>query len=219
MTSGNTPVYFSQDRLMVFAKAPVPGNVKTRLIPALGAQGAARLHQQLIRRTLSLCSDAGVCPTELWCAPDTSHPFFQQCARELDIILHGQHDGDLGERMYHALTLALGRHPYAMLVGSDCPSLTPDLLRQASAALHRGMDTVIAPAEDGGYVLLGLRRMNTGLFTAIPWGTDQVMDITRRRLKQLRWRWHELPQQWDVDRPEDLVRLEQLPEYANLRLE
>ena len=204
---------------MVFAKAPIPGEAKTRLIPALGSQGASRLYERLINHTLSLCCGAGVCPVELWCAPDTSDAFFQQCAREFDIALHEQHGAELGERMYHAMSSRLEQYPHAVLVGSDCPSLTPDVLRETFTALDRGMDAVIAPAEDGGYVLLGLRRMHHNLFTGIPWGTDQVMAVTRRRLEQLNWQWLELPRQWDVDRPEDLARLARLPEYANLRLE
>lgn len=207
---------FPHGRLMVFAKTPVPGEVKTRLIPTLGAPKAARLHEQLIQRTLSLCSSACICTVELWCTPDSAHPFFQQCARKFGVDLHTQQGGDLGERMCHALSSALGRSPYAVLAGSDCPSLTPDLLRQALTLLERGLEAVIAPAEDGGYVLLGLRHPDAGLFTSVPWGTDRVMDITRRRLEQLGRRWHELPRQWDVDRPEDLERLAGLPEFANL---
>ncbi len=203
---------------MVFAKAPIPGAVKTRLIPSLSAQQASRLHERLINRTLSLCCGTGVGPVELWCAPDTSDAFFQQCARAFDIALHEQHGADLGERMYHALSARLAQYPHVVLVGSDCPSLTPDLLREAFTALDRGVDAVIAPAEDGGYVLLGLRRIHLDLFTGIPWGTDRVMAVTRRRLEQLNWQWQELARQWDVDRPEDLARLAGLPEFAGLRM-
>lgn len=208
---------FPRGRIMVFAKAPIPGEVKTRLAPTLGVQGATALHTQLVERTLSLCGDARLCPVELWCAPDATHPFFQRCVRRFAVDLHVQQGGDLGERMYHALSTALGRCSHAVLVGGDCPSLTPDLLRQAVTLLDRGLEAVFAPAEDGGYVLLGLRRVDAGLFTAIPWGTDQVMEITRRRVEQLGWQWRELPVQWDIDRPEDLARLEKLPECASLR--
>jgi rSAM/selenodomain-associated transferase 1 len=210
-------VTHSQGRLLVFAKAPVPGAVKTRLIPTLGAQGAARLHEQLILRTLSQCRDAGACPIELWCAPETSHPFFQHCASVFGVPLHAQHGDGLGKRMSHALTSTLKDHSYAVLLGSDCGSLGPELLNQACAALSRGKAAVIAPAEDGGYVLLGLRRTDPGLFVAIPWGTDQVMAITRERLAQRGWEWLELPRQWDVDRPEDLARLEQSSGFAHPR--
>jgi glycosyltransferase A (GT-A) superfamily protein (DUF2064 family) len=95
----------------------------------------------------------------------------------------------------------------ALIMGSDCISLCPADIREAAAALERGADAVLGPAEDGGYVLLGLARASPALFNGIAWGGDRVLVDTRTRLRQLGWRWHELPVRWDVDRPEDLARL------------
>ena len=99
------------------------------------------------------------------------------------------------------------RYRHALLMGSDCPSLDARRLRRAVADLRDGADAVFAPAEDGGYALVGVSRAAAALFRDVPWGTGEVMARTRTRLRRLRWRWTELPAVWDVDRPEDLARL------------
>jgi len=109
--------------------------------------------------------------------------------------------------MYRAFKRALQRHRYAVLIGTDCPALRPADLRAAGRALRAGADAVLAPAEDGGYPLIGLRRVSRRLFDGIPWGGPLVLAQTRRRLEALRWRWQELRTLWDVDRPEDVARL------------
>lgn len=198
---------FPDARLLVFAKAPRPGAVLTRLQGRLGAERAARLHADLVRHALGVACGGELCPVELWCAPATAHPFFDQCARDFGVVLRSQRGDDLGERMYYALAAALQQSAYAMVMGCDCPSLTASLLRRGLEGLDRGEDAVIAAAEDGGYVLLGVRRAELELFRDIPWGTAEVAAITRRRLRHLGWHWQELPVQWDVDRPQDLRRL------------
>jgi len=109
--------------------------------------------------------------------------------------------------MYRAFKRVLRRHQYAVLIGSDCPALRPSDLRAAARALRDGADAVLVPAEDGGYPLLGLRRVSRQLFDGIPWGRATVLDRTRARLRRLGWRWKELRTLWDVDRPEDVARL------------
>lgn len=190
-------------RLLVFAKAPVAGFAKTRLIPLLGAKGAARLQAELIRHTLRTCSAADAGPIELWCAPRAEHPFFQQCGREFGASLRRQRSGNLGERMYSALQSALRRSRAAVLLGTDIPGLTSDDLRSAARALGTGADAVIAPAHDGGYVLIGVTRVAPELFVDVEWGTDQVLVQTRQRLRELGYSWEELQTQRDIDRPED----------------
>jgi len=198
-------------RIMIFAKAPAPGRVKTRLVPALGAGAAAALHRQLVERTLATARAAALGPIELWCAPSTSDPFFALCARQHGVALREQGEGDLGARMGRALESALAQGIPALLVGSDCPALTPEYLREAAAALINGTDAVIGPAEDGGYVLIGLARSPSApLFADIAWGSATVMRETRVRLARFDWRWRELATLWDVDRPEDLLRLGEL---------
>lgn len=199
--------------VQVFARAPVPGQTKTRLIPALGAVGAAALHAQLLQRTLGLMhrSDAflpdphGAPELELWCAPDQTHPVFAACQAKFAARLYTQQGADLGARMAHALHSALSTRPWALVVGSDCPGLLSADLALAVQALDAGSDAVLGPAADGGYYLLGLRCPAPALFTHMPWGTDRVLSLTRARLRQLGWRWQELPQRHDLDEPEDLL--------------
>lgn len=190
----------------MFARAPVPGEAKTRLIPALGAEGAAALHASLVHRALAAALEARVGPVELWCAPDASAPFFADCERELGVALRTQRGADLGERMARAFDAALGENAALVAIGSDCPALTGSTLREAAAALG-GHDAVIAPAEDGGYVLVGLSAHVPGLFEEIAWGGPAVMAETRRRLARSARTWKELETFWDIDRPEDYERL------------
>lgn len=189
----------------VFAKAPVPGEVKTRLAPLLGEEAAADLHAILVRRALSTACSSGLGPVSLWCAPDPGHPFFMACADDFGVTLHGQRGSDLGERMARAFESLLARSP-ALLIGTDCPALSVDDLRTAAASLSTH-DAVLQPAEDGGYVLVGLARPVAALFEGVAWGGRRVMRETRSRLRTAGATWRELPTRWDVDRPEDYRRL------------
>jgi uncharacterized protein len=194
--------------ILVFAKAPVPGAAKTRLIPALGADGAAALHERFVARTLATAAAAATGPVELCCAPDASHPALVRLARAHGAALAEQGPGDLGDRMSAAFARVLaGGARCAILIGCDCPALGPAHLRDAAAALAGGEDAVLAPAEDGGYVLIGLKRASARLFEHIRWGEPTVMAETRARLAALGWHWQELETLWDVDRPEDMARL------------
>jgi rSAM/selenodomain-associated transferase 1 len=188
----------------VLAKAPTPGLAKTRLIPALGAGGAAKLAARLIARAVATAQVAALGPVTLWCAPDESDPQFAALQREHGVTLARQPDGDLGARM-HAAFVAADRP--ALVIGTDCPALTTAHLREAAEAL-RGHDAVLVPAEDGGYVLIGLRRPCEALFSGMEWSVATVMDETRRRLRSLGLSWRELAPLWDVDTPEDVARLQ-----------
>jgi len=194
-------------RVMVFARAPTPGETKTRLIPALGKAGAAALHRRLVMHSLRVATEAQLGPVELWCAPDAGDPFFHECERRFGVSLRSQGQGDLGARVQGAFEAALARASRAILVGSDIPALSAQYLRDAERALAGGDDVVIGPAEDGGYVLVGLSRCDPELFRGIPWGGSEALAETRRRIAGLSWRSSELPVLWDVDRPEDLERL------------
>jgi hypothetical protein len=179
----------TRTKIIVFARAPRAGRVKTRLIPLLGEQGAARLHARLLRRALTTALEADLGPVELW-------------------TMRRQRGADLGARMYHAFARSLRRAERVVLIGSDCPVLRGRDLRKAARWLAGGADAVFAPAEDGGYALVALRRVSPRLFRGVEWGGAQVMAQTRARLAALGWRWRELPLVWDVDRPEDYRRLE-----------
>ncbi len=193
--------------LLIFAKAPIPGQVKTRLVPSMGAMAAASLHEKLVLHSLRTVTQAGLGPVELWCAPSTEHPFFKLCAEKFPLELHRQIDGDIGKRMAYAFDHTLRKVPSTLLIGTDCPSLAQDDLKEAAEVLAQGLDAVIGPAEDGGYVLLGLRHVAPELFAGISWGTDLVLEETRQRFRTWGWQWHELRKRWDVDRPEDVKRL------------
>jgi len=193
-------------RIALFAKAPVAGHVKTRLADMLGPERAAGLHAALVRHALATMAEARLGPLELWCSPDASHEFFARCAREWGATLHEQRGGDLGERMQRTFDEAFARGEALVLIGSDCPALTAAHLAAAASALA-SHDAVFTPAEDGGYVLVGLARSVANLFDGIEWSSDRVMAATRERLLAAHARWHELPTLWDVDRPADYARL------------
>jgi rSAM/selenodomain-associated transferase 1 len=149
-------------RLVVFAKEPVPGQVKTRLAAAYGAERAAAIYRDLTAVTLAHARAARaaghVDAIELWCAPAVDSPWFAALARDTGASLHAQSDEpDLGLRMAHAIADALRRGPRVLLIGTDCPWLDPEALRRAADALSTH-DAVLGPAEDGGFVLVGARR-------------------------------------------------------------
>ncbi len=195
--------------LMIFCKAPVPGQVKTRLMPDLTAYQAADLHRELSTRTLELATAGQLCPVQLWCAPDTDHPFFTAATADYPVSLKQQQGRDLGERMQNAFSSALADHSGALLVGCDCPSLTETDLEDALTALAVN-DVVLSPAEDGGYVLIGLSRLCPELFAGLAWGTSDILMQTRNRIGRSRLRYRELKEQWDLDTPEDLLRYRKL---------
>ncbi|MEA3276850.1 MAG: TIGR04282 family arsenosugar biosynthesis glycosyltransferase [Pseudomonadota bacterium] len=200
---------FADARILIFAKAPQPGLVKTRLIPALGAQGAADLQERLLRDTVERLARADLAPVELWCAPHPDFDLFAELAGDHGIARYRQEGADLGERMGHAARAALARSESVVLVGTDCPLLDGAYVARALTAL-KDRDAVLGPAEDGGYALLGLKRAEAELFRDIPWGGDRVAALTRERMDLLGWDRAELPILWDLDRPEDLMRFEPL---------
>lgn len=195
----NTPV-------VVFAKAPVPGQVKTRLVPALGADGAAALALRMLRHTLAQAAGAGLGPVELCAAPDGTHPALREAAATAGATLAVQGEGDLGARMHRAFERQLAKHAGALLVGTDAPALDAAVLREAARALA-SHDAVFVPALDGGYALIGLRRADARCFVGMRWSHAQVMADTRERLRAAGLRWAELPPLADIDEPADLVHL------------
>ena len=200
----------------VFVRAPIAGAAKTRLIPALGAAGAARLQRRLAVHALTMAKRAAIGPVTLWAAPNVQHRFFRAMQRHCMVGLRGQAGADLGERMAAAFAAHTGP---LLLIGSDCPALQSAHLVAAAQRLRGddGQDAVFIPAEDGGYVLVGLRQPQPGLFQGIEWGSGKVMAQTRQRLAGLGLRWAELPRLWDVDRPEDLARMATLEGFAEWR--
>jgi hypothetical protein len=210
---------FPDAEILVMARAPQAGRAKTRLIPVLGAAGAARLHGYLVERLLGELSQAAIAPVTLCCTPHIHHPFFQHCHTRYGVTLQRQQGGDLGTRLQAALASALERRSYAVVVGCDIPQLGHGDIVAAFEALAQGCDAAISPAEDGGYALLAVTEPAAELFSAIEWGSERVMAQTRQRLGALGWSWRELSPLWDVDRPDDLPRLARLglpPHIARL---
>ena len=184
-------------RIVIFAKEPVAGRVKTRLIPALGAEGAAARAVEMLDRTIAEALGSG-CAVELCGDPDPAGWW-----RGPAVSLSAQGPGGLGERLARAAERALRRGP-VLLIGSDCPALDRHRLREAALALE-GHDAVIHPTEDGGYALLGLRAFDASIFEGLEWSTPSVAAETAARIAALGWSLHEGETLRDVDEPADLA--------------
>jgi rSAM/selenodomain-associated transferase 1 len=192
--------------VIVMAKAPVAGFAKTRLIPALGAEGAAALAQRLLDHAIEQALVAALGLVELCAAPDANHPAFERYVSRAGLQLSSQGEGDLGQRMHQALERTLCATPCALLIGTDAPGVDAPVLRGAASALQAN-DAVFVPAHDGGYALVGLRRAAPGIFSGVTWSTPRVMAQTRMRLAALGLRHAELGPVHDIDEPADLVHL------------
>ena len=189
----------------ILARSPVPGQVKTRLIPLLGAEGAAGLQAWMLQRAVATALAADVGPVTLWCEGDPGQRDVIRCRELGPLSVRPQVAGDLGRRMLAAVEespIAAG----TLVIGTDCPVLSAEHLREAARSLT-DHDAVLIPVEDGGYVLIGMKAAAAGAFAGIDWSTPQVMAQTRRSLAALGWRWTELAMLWDVDRAEDVERL------------
>ncbi len=193
--------------LLVFAREPIAGQVKTRLAAALGNEAAATVYRELIDATFAYAVAARtqriVGAIELWCTPDPGSPFFVELASRFGASRHAQDEGNLGDRMSAALVDAFARARAALLIGTDCPTLGVAGLAGAAAALGRA-DVVLGPAEDGGFVLVGARAPIR--FDGVRWSTGYTLTDTRDSLRRAGVRWVELPVCWDVDEPADLAR-------------
>jgi rSAM/selenodomain-associated transferase 1 len=195
-------VRYSDSCLVQFAKAPLLGHVKTRLEPALGKKACLQLHGLLAEDQFSLHQAAAIANFELWCSAE--HDFFNQLTQVSEIPCCVQQGKDLGARMHHAFVDRLTEYTNVIIIGSDCPAIDGDYIAQALDILNKGVPVVLGPATDGGYVLIGLNRVDGVLFEGVSWGADQVMSQTRQRLIKLGWQWQELTPLSDIDRPEDL---------------
>jgi hypothetical protein len=199
---------YSDTVIQVFCKAPIAGQVKTRLMKTLTAEAAMQVHIELTERLLKLLYESVICPIQLWCSPTTDFAFFQQQAEKYSLTLRQQQSGQLGAKMFHALNAGLEDFQQAILVGCDCPSFTAEDFVAAIVALKQSADVVLAPTEDGGYSLIGVKQPQARLLSDVdmPWGTAHVLSKTRERICQQHLKVCEIKLQWDVDTPEDLAR-------------
>ncbi|MDS1310282.1 TIGR04282 family arsenosugar biosynthesis glycosyltransferase [Marinobacter xiaoshiensis] len=197
--------------LMQFAKWPEAGRVKTRLIPALGVDGALRAHLTLTLAVLENLHRSGLTVQFWWDREVESVPVdavevvgaIEQRGLEQRI----QQGANLGSRMLNALQSGLQSHAHALIVGSDCPSVESAYVHQAVSSLEH-YDVVLGPSDDGGYVLIGARRIVPGMLDGIEWGTGGVLEQTCIRLKKLGLSIGLLEPRWDVDEPEDWARFQ-----------
>lgn len=213
MTADKQSEHAHRAALVIMAKVPIPGHVKTRLIPALGAEGAAALAQKLLNHTVTTAQKTqAFAHIELCVSPTVDHPSLKAHGFGLDVTPQG--DGNLGARMQRAFKRLLGEHDAVVMIGTDSPDMTAALLDGAASELIQS-DAVFVPALDGGYTLIGLAKTHAHhlfrLFADMPWSTSAVMELTRNRLRRLATEadltWHEYDPMADIDEPEDLVRL------------
>ncbi|MGK7875641.1 MAG: TIGR04282 family arsenosugar biosynthesis glycosyltransferase [Xenococcaceae cyanobacterium] len=195
----------TRERLIIFTRYPEPGTTKTRMIPALGAEGAAKLQRQMTEHTLmqgrKLQGDRSL-SVEVHFAGGN-----QQLMRDWlgsDLVYRKQDEGDLGQRMKSAFEASFAAGMTGVVtIGIDCPDVNGTLMTEAFEALHQH-DLVLGPAADGGYYLIGLGRLIPELFTGISWGTSEVLAKTKGIAQKLQLTVHYLSLLNDVDRPEDL---------------
>lgn len=192
--------------LVIFAKAPQPGAAKTRLIPALGAKGAADLARRMLAHTLQQALAAGAGPVELCMSPAPGDPAWHGVALPDGVTCTAQGDGDLGQRMAGAVARVTGQGQSVLLFGTDCPALTAHHIAEAGRQLARH-DAVLLAVADGGYILIGLKTPCPELFTDMPWSTSAVAAETLRRMAALGLRVWRGPMLHDIDEPADLARL------------
>jgi uncharacterized protein len=202
----------ASEQIIVFTRCPIPGKVKTRLIPALGARGAAELHRHLTEYTIRQVTNFRRQRPEVGLEIRFTGGSREQFQSWLPAGKPAeQAEGDLGARLSRAFADAFSRGLRRVIaVGSDCPALSPAILAEALARLH-DHDLILGPAADGGYYLIGLRLAPAGLFTDIPWGTAAVLAETLKRAAVSAFSVSLLETLADVDRPEDLVHLSDYP--------
>lgn len=193
-------------RILIFAKAPWPGLAKTRLIPVLGAAGAARLARRMLDQTLRNALVAALGPVELCMTPGPAAPEWLDIPIPPGVMTSDQGTGDLGARLARAAHRCTAAGEAVLLMGTDCPALTPARLRAAATALQR-VEAVLHPTADGGYALLGLTRTDPGLFSDIAWSTATVAAVTLARLKERGWSVRVAARLHDIDQADDLKHL------------
>lgn len=199
----------TRNLLIIFAKAPVAGEVNTRLIPDIGVEAATQLQQDLIEQRMQQFAAATEFDVQLWCAPDTQHPIFQQCASDHGVELRQQQGVDLGARMQHAIATGLVSYERVALIGTDAPALEAATVVQAFDELAEH-EVVIVPAEDGGYVLIAMRANYDKVFLSVPWGSSRVLTRTRGNIVAQALKYKELATSWDVDTLEDYQRYQRI---------
>ncbi len=194
-----------QTCIIIFAKFPAQGMAKTRLQPALGIDGAAKMARQLLLHSIEQALASGF-NVEMCVSPAPTDPCWQTLDLPNSLHWSAQAEGDLGLRMLTASQNALKRFGKVLLTGSDCPDLTAQKMQSAAQQLKQ-YDISMVPAVDGGYVLLGLKQANAHLFSDMTWSVSDVAAVTQQRIKDLGWSLVLLEPLADIDEPDDLQYL------------
>ncbi|MBC7751683.1 MAG: TIGR04282 family arsenosugar biosynthesis glycosyltransferase [Candidatus Saccharibacteria bacterium] len=193
-------------RLVIFAKYPKVGQVKTRLIPAIGAEGAVKLANLMLRHTLDQALQSQVGEIELCVSPDSNSYEWQSIHLTQNIYLTDQGNGNLGQRLTRAAQRVVEEGKAVIFIGTDCPALNAAMLKEVVIQLEK-YDAVMIPASDGGYVLLALKHFDHSVFMDIQWSTSSVASDSLTKIKALGWSVTLLPVLHDIDEPEDLNKL------------
>ncbi len=191
--------------LCIFARAPERGAVKTRLAARIGVDAALAAYRRLVELALSRYAKIPDLHSELWVSGDPAHPEMRRWSSDWHLPLFEQRGADLGERMATAVAHGCEQGAGTLIVGVDCPCISGAYVRDAARTL-RTTDLVLAPAEDGGYGLIGLRRPVPELFQGVAWGSDSVLAETLAKSQNLKLRHELLATVWDVDDAADWER-------------
>ncbi len=194
-----------ESTLIVFARAPEAGKVKSRLASVLGETKATEIYEQLLQQTIQTVAATDFTRIELHVAGDCQHPAILALVQQYGFPVIAQQGNDLGERMAASIKSVLNMSRTAVLVGCDCANLKVSDLTEAGDALLNCADVVLGPAADGGYYLVGMKQFEPALFTDMTWGTEDVLEQTLVRCRYLGLKTRELTVRHDVDRQQDLV--------------
>lgn len=188
--------------ILCFCKHPTPGLVKSRLAKDIGNERAAEIYKLLLDEILKSISDLEA-EVYLYCYPDVDHPILQQHKDKYKLTLEKQCDGDLGMKMFHAISSHLNKNSNVVLVGSDCLEINACYIQKAFESLNSGYEIVLGPAIDGGYVLIGANNINVSIFQNIAWSTNEVLKQTEEKINELDWKYYCLNKVRDLDTLED----------------
>jgi uncharacterized protein len=201
--------------LIVFAKAPQPGRVKTRMFSDLSPDQSAELYRAFVHDLLEATRSLSDVRRVIGCDPSARDPYFQSLGERHGVELMDQTGRDLGERMRNALGEAQRNHPGpAVIIGTDSPTLPMGIVREAFDRL-RTDELALGPSHDGGYYLIGCAEKIPPIFEEIPWGTDRVLELTLKKITELGVRCALLPFWYDVDTIQDLRFLSAHLEYRD----
>ncbi|HED33301.1 MAG TPA: glycosyltransferase [Gammaproteobacteria bacterium] len=192
-------------QLIVFVKAPIAGQCKTRLAPLLGPDKASEFYRTLVEQCFENIQTINNIDIAIYATPDTRHPFIQALGKKYTSTLKTQQGHDLGERMHAAIDESLQHYSQTVLTGTDCAVISQQYIEQAFESLKHH-DIVFGPAEDGGYVLIGARKIQPALFQNINWGTDRVLEQNLHNCHTCAYNTHLLETLWDIDTPDDFLR-------------